>query len=114
MFCPCSLEALLMRWLKRGLWKAGIALAGMQLLLALTLWLQISAADAHAGKSGLATTVTIAIQATATEDATVTALNKEKLLQDVNQQQHTLWNWFWNNGAAIVSSLVLVLAGVFT
>ena len=103
-----------MRWFKRGLWKAGIALSGMQLLLALVMWLQVSAADVHAGTSGLATPVTITIQATATEDATVTALNKEKLLQDVDQQQHTLGNWFWNNGAAIISSLVLVIAGVFT
>jgi uncharacterized protein YjbI with pentapeptide repeats len=103
-----------MRQFKRGLWKAGIALCGIQLLLALVMWLQVSAAHAHAGTSGLATPVTITAQATATEDTTVSALNKEKLLQDVDQQQHTLGNWFWTNGAAIISSLVLVIAGVFT
>jgi uncharacterized protein YjbI with pentapeptide repeats len=103
-----------MRQFKRGLWKAGIALCGMQLFLALVMWLQVSAAHAHAGTSGIAKPVTITIQATATEDTTVTALNKEKLLKDVDQQQHTLGNWFWTNGAAIISSLVLVIAGVFT
>jgi hypothetical protein len=45
------------------------------------------------GTLGLAALVTITLQATPTEDATVTALNKEKLLQDVDQQQHTLGNW---------------------
>jgi uncharacterized protein YjbI with pentapeptide repeats len=103
-----------MRWFKRGLWKAGIALSGIQLLLVLMMWFMVSAAGAHARTSELVTPVTITVQATATDDATVTALNKEKLLQDVDQQQHTLGNWFWNNGAAILSSLVLVIAGVFT
>jgi len=40
----------------------------------------------------------------------VTALNKEKLQDDVAQGQHTLGNWFWNSGAALISSLALALA----
>jgi Pentapeptide repeats (8 copies) len=102
-----------MCWLKRDIWKAGIAIAGM-LLLVLMVWVPVSAAGAYEGASELATPITGPVQATPTEDATVTALNKEKLAQDVAQQQHTLENWFWNNGAALVSSLALVLAGAFT
>ncbi len=46
--------------------------------------------------------------------ATVAVLNTEKLVGDVEQQQHTLGNWLWSNAAALLSSLVLAIAGVFT
>ena len=74
-----------MRWLKRDLWKAGVTIAGMLLLLVLMMWIVISAADAYEGISGLTAPVMISLQATPTEDATVTALNKEKLAQEVQQ-----------------------------
>ena len=80
MFNHCAVEALLMRWLKRDIWKAGIALAGILLLLVLMVWVPVSAAGANEGASGLAAPVTGTVQATPTEDATVTALNKENLL----------------------------------
>src|SRR2546421_1899954 len=74
-----------MRWLKRDIWRAGIALAGLLLLLALMVWVPVSAAGAYEGAWGLATPVTGTVQATPTLDATVTALNKEKLAQEVQQ-----------------------------
>jgi hypothetical protein len=42
-----------------------------------------------------------------TEDATVIALNKEMLTQEVAQQQHTWENWLWSNTATIVSSFLI-------
>ena len=66
-----------MRWHKRDRWKAGIALAGMLLLLVLTVWVPVSAVGAYEGTSGLATPVTGTVQATPTEDATMTALQKD-------------------------------------
>ena len=73
-----------MRWLKRNKWKAGITFVGMLLLLVLMVWVP-STAGAYEGASGLATPVTGTVQATLTEDATVTALNKEKLVQEIQQ-----------------------------
>jgi len=94
-----------MHWFKRNRWKAGIALAGMLPLLVLLVWVPVSAARAYERASGLAISVTTTVQATPTEDATVTALNKEKL-------QHEN-DWWWNYGATILSSFLttLVLVG---
>ena len=63
------------------MWQAGIAITGMLLLLVLMVWVPASAAGAYERASGLATPVTETVQATPTEDAIVTALNKEKLAQ---------------------------------
>src|SRR5438105_8209680 len=108
-FRHCNMEVLDMRWLRRNLWKTGIALAGMLLLLVLTVWVPVSAAGAYEGVSGLAGPITATVQATPTEDATVTALNKEKL-QNEN-------DWLWSYGATIlsgfISALVLVIGGLF-
>ena len=68
-----------MRWIKREIWKAGITIASMLLLLVLMVWVPVSAASADERASGLATPVPATVQATPTADATVTALNKEKL-----------------------------------
>ena len=76
MFNHCTVEVLLMRWLKRDRWKAGIALAGMLLLLVLMVWVPVSVAGAYERASGLAGSGAITVQGTATEDATVTALNR--------------------------------------
>ncbi len=107
-----------MRWLTRDMWKVGMALVGVLFLLVLLAWIPESAVGAHEtgqpGQVGVVAAVTATVQATPTEDATITALNKEKLTQDVDQQQHTPGNWFWNNGAALISSLILAIAGAFT
>lgn len=104
-----------MCWLKRGIWKAAIALAGTLFLMFLV-WAPMSAVGAQERASGLDRPVTGTVQATPIVDvtATITALNEKKLQGDIDQQQHTFGNWFWNNGAAIISSLVLAIAGVFT
>jgi uncharacterized protein YjbI with pentapeptide repeats len=103
-----------MRWLKRNRWKAGIALAGL-LLLVLMVWIPASA-GAYGGASGLATPVTGTAQATATEDATVTALNKEKLAQEVqqlkNQNEQDFFGWLQMNAALLLSTLVVVIGGL--
>jgi uncharacterized protein YjbI with pentapeptide repeats len=104
-------EVLHMRWLKRKFWKVGIAIAGM-LLLVLMVWVPVSVAGAGERTSRLATPVTGPVQATPTEDATVTALNKEKLAQEVqqlkNQNAPDLLGWLRTNAAV----LVVVIGGL--
>ena len=104
-----------MCWLKSDIWKVGIALAGTLLLLVLMAWITVSAADAQERVSGLATSVTV--QATPTEDATVTALNKEKLAQEVqqlkNQNEPDPLGWLQTNAAILLSTLVVVGGGLF-
>ena len=103
-----------MCWFKRDTWKIGIAIAGMLLLLVLMVWLPVSAAGAYEGTSGLATPGTV--QATPTEDATVTALNKEKLAQEVqqmkNQNEPDLFGWLRTNATVLLSTLVVVIGGL--
>ncbi len=105
-----------MRWLKRDWWKAGIGLAGMLLLLVLMVWVPVSAAGAYEGVSGLATPVTGVVQATPTEDATVAALNKEKLAQEVQQlekqNEPDFLGWLRTNAAILLSTLVVVIGGL--
>ena len=105
-----------MSWLKRDLTKAGIAIAGMLLLLVLMLGLPVSAAGAYEKASGLATPVTGTVQATPTEDATVTALNKEKLEQEVQQlknQMQNQSNWFFSNSTALIAALSAIIVALF-
>ena len=115
MFNHCIVEALRMRWLKRDRWKVSIALAGMLLLLVLMVWLPVSAVGAYEGTSGLATPVTV--QATPTQDATVTALNKEKLAQEVqqlkNQNEPDPFGWLRTNASILLSTLVVVIGALF-
>ncbi len=98
-----------MCWLKRDIWKAGIAIAGL-LLLVLVVWVPAEAFGAQKIVPRIATTVTV--QAAPTVDATVTALNKAQLTQQVEQQQHTFWNWLWSNAATILSSFLSILVVV--
>jgi hypothetical protein len=109
MFDYYTVETLPMRWLKRDLWRANIAIAGVLLLLVLMVWVPVSAAGAYEIASGLTGPGTVTAQATPTEDATVTALKKEQLTQEVTQQQHTLGNWLWSNAATILSSFLSTL-----
>jgi uncharacterized protein YjbI with pentapeptide repeats len=99
-----------MRVRKRDLLKVGITIAGMLFLLALVAWVPV--VDAHVVSSGLAAPATATVQATPTVDATVTALNKEQLTQQVAQQQHTWNNWLWSNAAVILSTLVIVVGAL--
>ena len=107
-----------MRWLKRDKWKAGIAIAGIMLLLVLTVWVPVSAAGAYEGASGLATLVTVTVRATPTVDATGTALSKEQLTQQIKQLQlqndRSIAAWFWNVSATLgtIVAALLAVAGV--
>jgi uncharacterized protein YjbI with pentapeptide repeats len=116
MFGPCKVEAMLMCWLKWDLWKTGIVIAGILLLLVLVIWIPVSAADAQEGALALTAPVTLTLQATPTEDATVTALNKEKLAQEVqqlkNQNETDLLGWLRTNSAILFSTLVVVIGGL--
>ncbi len=102
-----------MRWFKREMFKAGIAIASTLLFLGLMVWVPVSAAGADERASGLAAPV----QATPTEDATVTALNKEKLVQEVqqlkNQNEPGPLGWLRTNASILFSTLVVVFGGLF-
>lgn len=95
----------------------GIASVSILFLLTGLALVPLSAANAHEGTWGMATLTTVTAQATPTVDATVTALNKEQLAQQVAGQQHTWDNWVWNNAATILSSffstLVVVIGVLF-
>jgi Pentapeptide repeats (8 copies) len=116
MFDHCTLEALLMYWLKRDMRKAGIAIASMLLLLVLMTWVPVSAVGAYEGTSGLAMSGMGTAQTTPTEDATVSALNKEKLEQEVqqlkNQNEPDFLGWLRTNASILLSTLVIVIGGL--
>jgi hypothetical protein len=109
MFCHCTVEAQLIRWLKGDLWKAGITITSLLLLLTLKVWLPVSTASADEKASGPTAPVMISLQATPTEDATVTALNKEKLAQEIqqlkNQNEPTFYDWLRGNISILLLGL---------
>jgi Pentapeptide repeats (8 copies) len=113
---PGLLIALLMCWLKRVLWKAGIAFIGMLLLYLAIAGLPVSAADTHEELAGLAGPGTVTMQVTPTEDATVTALTKEKLAQEVqqlkNQNESNPFSWLQTNVSIFLSTLVVVIGAL--
>ena len=117
MFNHCTVEVLLMRWLKRKMWKAGIAITGMLLLLVLMISVPVSTVEADEGTSGLVTPGTVTVQATPTEDATVTTLNKEKLAQEVqqlkSQNEPDPFGWLRTNASIFLSTLVVVIGALF-
>jgi len=102
-------HANLMRGLERDLWKYGVVIAGMLFLLMLMAWIPTPVAHASGKLPGFAKAGTATVQATPTVDATVTALQKEQLAQQVAQQQHSWGNWFWGNSATIFSSFLSTL-----
>ncbi len=111
-----------MRQLKRDMWKVGITIASMLLLLVLIMWVwvPVSAAGRQERASGLTKLGAITVQATPTEDATVIALNKEKLAQEVqqlkNQNNPDPLSWLRTNASILLSTLVVVvgaLVGLF-
>ena len=101
-----------MRWLKGGRGRSGIAVAGMLLLLVLMVWVPVSAASADERASGLATPVAGMVQATPTEDATVTTLNKEQLTLQVKQLQNQN-NWLANNSTAFIAAFTTLVVTLF-
>ena len=103
-----------MRWLKRDMWKAGIALAALLLLLVLVVWVPVSAAGAYGGASGSTTSRTATVQATPTVDAT--ALNKEVLTLQIKQLQNQLQNqnnWLSNNSTALIAAFATIVVALF-
>ena len=102
-----------MHWRSKDIWKAGIALAGLLLLLlVLMVWVPISAAGAYEGASGLATPVTETVQEMPAVDATVTALSKEQLTLQVKQLQNQN-NWLVNNSTALIAAFVTIVVALF-
>jgi uncharacterized protein YjbI with pentapeptide repeats len=79
-------------------------------------WVPGVAADAQEGASGLTATARIGVQATPTEDATVTALNKEKLAQEVqqlkNQNETDFLSLLRTNASILLSTLIIVIGGL--
>jgi uncharacterized protein YjbI with pentapeptide repeats len=102
-----------MRWFTKHLRNVGIVSVGILFLLTCLALIPLSAASAHVGMLGVATPTTVTVQVTPTEDATVTALNKEQLTLEVAEQQHTWDNWLWSNAATISSTLVIVIGALF-
>jgi hypothetical protein len=102
-----------MRWLKRNSWKAYIAFAGLLLLLVFMVWIPVSAAGAYGGTSESAPAVTASVQATPTEDATMTALNKEQLTQQVNQLDNWWLYLLYNGTPAFIAALAAIVVASF-
>src|SRR5947207_11105088 len=104
-----------MRWPRRDTWKAGLTLASLPLLLVLMVWVSVSA-NAYEGKSGRARSVTVQTTLTVDVTATITALNEEKLRQEIqqlkNQNEPDLLGWFRMNAAIFLSTLVIVIGGL--
>jgi hypothetical protein len=77
----------------------------------------VSAAGTYEGALELATPGTGTVQATPTVDATVTALNKEKLAQEIqqlkNQNESDPLSWLRSNASIFFSTLVVVIGGLF-
>ncbi len=98
---------------KRRLWKTIIAITGIFFLLLFQIGFPASKANAQGKVLTVATPEIVTVQATPTVDETVTALNKEQLVQQVTDQQHTWGNWIWSNAVTILSSLfsTLVIVG---
>ncbi|SRR5579883_1805383 len=106
-----------MRWAKRHLWKTGIAVAAALLLLGLSVWLLVfvmlapASADAYSGTVGHAIAGTA--QATPTPDATMAALQKEQLTQQVRQLDNWWLYWLYNGSTAFIAAFASVIIALF-
>jgi uncharacterized protein YjbI with pentapeptide repeats len=103
-----------MWWLKRDIWKAGFAVAGVLLLLILMTWIPLSTVGAYE-----TTQLGYATAATPTVDLTVTALVKDQLKQqDVQLQRDNSFPWTILNavgssiGTILVATAALIAAGI--
>src|SRR6266480_11891 len=100
-----------MRWLKKDMWKAGIAVAALLLLLIFMVWIPVSA-GAYEGVSGSTTPGTGMVQTTPTVDTTMTALSKEQLILQVKQLHNQISyqnNWLVNNSTALIAAIASVV-----
>jgi uncharacterized protein YjbI with pentapeptide repeats len=99
-----------MRWLKRDRWRLAIPFAGLLLLLMLMVWVPM-AASAYEGASETVTPTPATVQTTPTVDvtATMTALNEEKLRQEIqqlkSQNEPTLFDWLKSNISILLLGL---------
>jgi hypothetical protein len=101
-FNQCAMEVLCMRWLKGDLWKGDAIIIGMMFLLTLLIVVYALLGWGHqAAQQG---------QATGTI-ATETA--KEQLIKLQRGNDRSLSAWVWNSGAALLSTLVIVIGGLF-
>ena len=108
-----TLEALLMRWLKRDRWKADISITSMLLLLVFMVWVPLSAAGVYEVTPGLATPTTGTVLATPTVDPTMTALQETQLKQQIIQLQlqndRSINAWLWNSIATFGTVVAALL-----
>jgi uncharacterized protein YjbI with pentapeptide repeats len=100
-----------MRWVERDMRKVAVIIS-IFLFLLLLLWIPSFKVSAQRNIGGAAAPTPTILQATPTPDLTVTVLAKQKLREDVDQGQHTFENWFWANGVAFLSVLVIVGGGL--
>jgi uncharacterized protein YjbI with pentapeptide repeats len=104
-----------MHWHTKGLRKVSItvAVASMLLLLVLTVWVPVSAANAYEGISGQ--TQPIVALATPAVNPTIEAETANEQLRKLQRDnERSLSAWIWNNGTAFFSSLALILGGIVT
>jgi hypothetical protein len=101
---------------EKRLWKVRIMLATLLFLYLLIECLSVPAVYAHERVSKTTLSGIIVVQATPTEDATVTALNKEKLAQEVqqleNQNAPGFSGWLQTNIAILLSTLTVVIGAL--
>lgn len=105
-----------MRRRKHDLWKVGVTITGLLLLTVLLAWVPAEASAAYERTSGVAGPSTATVAPQPLEDATVTALNKEKLTQEVQQlkeqDEPDLLGWLRTNASIFLSTLVVVIGGL--
>jgi hypothetical protein len=81
------------------------------------IWIPLSAVNAHETTQLERVASTEQVPSTPTEDATVTALNKEKLAQEVQQLKNQnepdpLLGWLQTNASILLSTLVVVIGAL--
>jgi multidrug efflux pump subunit AcrB len=102
-------EARAMRWLKRNLWKVGIAIAGMLLLLTLLMIVIALAGGGRQSTLPSQASGTAAIQVTPTVDATAVVQDQLKQ-QDEKLQRENSFPWTILNTSS-VGTILLGIAG---
>jgi hypothetical protein len=96
------------------LWRESILIVSCILPLLLLTWIPLMSVAAsakttiHINGAG-----TVSNQGTPTVDPTMIVLQKQQLTQQISQQEHTWQNLFWNSVSALLSSILLVVGGIF-
>lgn len=102
-----------MSWFMKHLRHIGIAIVTLLFLFTCLTLIPLSAASAHEGASRVATPTIVSAQATLPEDATMTALSKEQLEQEVTQLKNQNFWSPWTNFATPFSIFVALVAASF-